>query len=284
MKDKLLISVIVTTYNRPDALALVLEGLLDQADRRFEIIVADDGSTGETRKVVASFQQQRRPDGPRLLHAWHADTGFRLSAVRNLGVHAAKGAYLIFLDGDCVPQTNFVSRHRELAEPGYLVSGSRVLLSQRLSTRFLAGAAPAVHRKNLGYWLAQRLSGNINKFLPLLSFGDSTMRHYSEVKWQRIKGCNLGMWRSDYARVNGCDETFVGWGHEDADLVLCLARTGVRRKGGAFATEVFHLWHRENARTTESENRKRVEERMKTGLVEAPRGLREHPQPDEVIA
>jgi glycosyltransferase involved in cell wall biosynthesis len=283
MKNDMLISVIVSTYNRPDALAVVLKGLLAQTDRRFEIIVADDGSTEETRKLVASFRQ-RQPAGPRLLHAWHADTGFRLSAVRTLGVHVASGDYLIFLDGDCVPQTNFVSRHRELAEPGYMVSGSRVLLSQRLTARFLAAADPAVHEKSLGYWLAQRLSGNINKFLPLLSFGDSAMRHYSEVKWQRIKGCNLGMWRSDYARVNGCDETFVGWGHEDADLVLRLARSGVKRKGGAFATEVFHLWHRENARATESENRKRVEERMQTGLVEAPRGLRDHPQPDEVIA
>jgi GT2 family glycosyltransferase len=165
-----------------------------------------------------------------------------------------------------------------------MVSGSRVLLSQRLTAHFLAAAEPAVHEKSLGYWLAQRLSGKINKFLPLLSFGVSAMRHYSEVKWQRIKGCNLGMWRSDYARVNGCDETFVGWGHEDADLVLRLARSGVKRKGGAFATEVFHLWHRENARATESENRRRVEERMQTGLIEAPRGLRDHPQPDEVIA
>lgn len=282
MKDNMLISVIVTTYNRPDALALVLEGLLAQTDRHFEVIVADDGSTEATRKVVASFRQ-RWPHETGMLHAWHADTGFRLSAVRNLGVHAAKGDYLIFLDGDCVPPMVFVSRHRELAEPGYMVSGSRVLLSQRITTHFLGEAAPAVHRKSLGYWLAQRLRGNINKFVPLLGFGDSPMRHYREVKWQRIKGCNLGMWRSDYARVNGCDETFTGWGHEDADLVLRLARAGVKRKGGAFATEVFHLWHRENARTAESENRKRVEERMHTGLVEAPQGLRDHPCPDEVI-
>src|SRR6476469_7252608 len=100
MKDNMLISVIVTTYNRPDALAVVLEGLLAQTDRRFEVIVADDGSTDATRKVVASFRQ-RWPHETGMLHAWHADTGFRLSAVRNLGVYAAKGDYLIFLDGDC---------------------------------------------------------------------------------------------------------------------------------------------------------------------------------------
>jgi hypothetical protein len=60
----------------------------------------------------------------------------------------------------------------------------------------------------------QRLSGNINKFLPLISFGDNPMRHYRRVTWQRIKSCNLGVWRSDYARVDGFDETFVGWGHK----------------------------------------------------------------------
>ncbi|HEV7616806.1 MAG TPA: galactosyltransferase-related protein, partial [Burkholderiaceae bacterium] len=83
--------------------------------------------------------------------------------------------------------------------------------------------------------------------------------------------------------VNGFDESFTGWGHEDVDLVLRLARLGVRRKGGAFSTEVFHLWHKENARTTESENRKRVEDRMKSGIIEAPIGLRNHPRPEEKI-
>ena len=283
MNNNVLISVIVTTYNRPDALAAVLAGLLAQSDRRFEIVVADDGSTEATRQVVVSLRQ-RATDGPRIVHAWQADSGFRASAARNLGVHASSGDYLIFLDGDCVPQTSFVSRHRQLAEPGYMVSGSRVLLSQQLTERILKGTTAQAHARSLGYWLTQRLSGNTNKFLPLFFLGDSARRHYRAVKWQRIKSCNLGIWRRDYARVNGFDETFVGWGHEDADLVLRLARAGVRRKGGAFATEVFHLWHREYARTTESANRKRVEERMKTGLIEAPSGLREHPRPDEIIS
>ena len=83
--------------------------------------------------------------------------------------------------------------------------------------------------------------------------------------------------------MNGFDESFVGWGHEDADLVLRLARLGIKRKGGAFSTEVFHLWHNENTRATESENRHRVEERIKTGLIEATIGLSDHPQPDQRI-
>ena len=83
--------------------------------------------------------------------------------------------------------------------------------------------------------------------------------------------------------MNGFDETFVGWGHEDADLVLRLARYGVRRKGGAFATEVFHLWHQDNTRVNESANYNLVVERMSNGLVRAPRGLSDHPRPQERV-
>jgi predicted glycosyltransferase involved in capsule biosynthesis len=133
------------------------------------------------------------------------------------------------------------------------------------------------------YWLAQRLAGNANKFVPLIHLPDSRLRHYRAVRWNRIKSCNLAIWRNDFSEVNGFDESFVGWGHEDADLVLRLARHGVRRKGGAFSTEVFHLWHKENIRATESENRKRVEDRMKSGVIKATTGLSDHPKPENRI-
>ncbi|HWZ49568.1 MAG TPA: glycosyltransferase family 2 protein [Herbaspirillum sp.] len=286
----MLISVIVSTYNRPDALEAVLLSLLDQTDTRYEIIIADDGSAEPTQAVVRRFQdtaaQARltRSSAPQVIHAWHSDDGFRLSAVRNLGVHASAGDYLIFLDGDCVVRSNFVARHRTLAEAGFMVSGSRVLLSEKWTARALqTGDAPAATRRSILYWLIQRLRGNANKVVPLLVMPDSGLRHYRKVRWNRIKGCNLGIWRKDYAAVNGCDETFVGWGHEDADLVLRLARHGVRRKSGACSTEIFHLWHKENTRTTESANRHRVEQRMESGVTQADVGLRDYPRADQRI-
>lgn len=279
----MLISVIVTTYNRPDALSAVLRALLDQTDASFEVVVADDGSRQPTFDAVAAFSNAPRSTGlQRLVHAWQPDDGFRASAARNLGVYAARGDYLVFLDGDCVPRPDYVARHRLLAERGFMVSGSRVLLSEQFTNQLLEKQVPA-HLKPMSYWLWQRLTGNTNKVVPLLYFPNSPLRHYRTVKWSRIKSCNLAIWRDDYAAVNGFDESFVGWGHEDADLVLRLARYGIRRKGGAFSTEVFHLWHRENTRATESENRKRVEERMQTGLIEAEIGLVNHPMKDERI-
>ncbi len=280
----MLISVIVTTYNRPDALAAVLRGLLAQTDPNFEVIIADDGSTDATRTMIDGFRPLPAGGPKRLVHAWQPDDGFRASAARNLGVHASKGEYLIFLDGDCIPRPDFVARHRLLAERGFMVSGSRVLLSERFTAGLLSAQPPAdIHARSFSYWLLQRLAGHANKAIPLLSFPNSRLRHYRSVKWSRIKSCNLAIWRSDYAAVNGFDESFVGWGHEDADLVLRLARHGVRRKGGAFSTEVFHLWHRENTRATESVNRQRVEERRRTGLIRAEIGLCDHPAAGERI-
>jgi glycosyltransferase involved in cell wall biosynthesis len=279
----MLISVIVTTYNRPDALSAVIRALLDQTDPDFEVIVADDGSGQPTRDALAAFRNAARSRGlKRLVHAWQPDDGFRASAARNLGVFASKGEYLVFLDGDCVPRPDFIARHRLLAERGFMVSGSRVLLSEEF-TQSVLSSGDAIHTRGLSYWLQQRLAGNTNKIVPLLHFPNTGLRHYRKVKWNRIKSCNLAIWRDDYAAVDGFDESFVGWGHEDADVVLRLARHGIRRKGGAFSTEVFHLWHRENTRATESENRKRVEERMKTGVTRADAGLSAHPKAEDRV-
>ena len=271
----MLISVIVTTYNRPDALALVLAGLQAQTDANFEVIIADDGSTDATRTLIAHYQSQRGCAGlQRIVHAWQADDGFRASAARNLGVHQSQGDYLIFLDGDCIPRPSFVARHRLLAEAGFMVSGSRVLLSEGFTQQLLTTQFdPPVQQRSMAFWLVRRLRGDSNKVIPLLLGPDTSLRHYREVKWSRIKSCNLAIWRKHYEAVDGFDESFIGWGHEDADLVLRLARHGVRRKGGACSTEVFHLWHRDNTRATESANRRRVEERLRSGVIRAEIGL-----------
>lgn len=266
------ISLVVTTYNRPDALQAVLEGCFAQSDRQFEIIVTDDGSRTETRDCIAALQA-RSPVA--LKHVWQADQGFRAAAARNKGVLASSGDYIIFLDGDCIPQKNFIARHRKLAADGYLVSGSRILLSPRLTTEVLA---QKVHLQELPVWrqLTYRLSGDTNKFLQLLTTLPDFARTRNRFSWRRIKSCNLGVWRADLDRVNGFDESFTGWGHEDSDLVVRLFNAGVMRKDGAFATEVFHLWHREFTRDQESSNRQLVLQRAADKTVRAVHGLDEN--------
>lgn len=272
MEQAQTISVVITTYNRPDALTAVVEACFLQDDKNFEIIIADDGSTANTRECIE--QLARRAPVP-LKHVWQPDEGFRAAMARNRGTLAAAGDYIIFLDGDCIPQRDFVSRHRALARPGFLVSGSRVLLSPALTEKVLAERIdlPAI---GLFDKLRYRLRGDMNKVLQLLLRWPDLGRERRTFSWRRIKSCNLAVWRADLEKVNGFDESFVGWGHEDSDLVVRLFHAGVLRKDGAFATEVLHLWHREAQRDEESSNRKVVLERAANKTIRATRGLREH--------
>ncbi|VXC58515.1 Putative two-domain glycosyltransferase [Massilia sp. 9I] len=266
------ISVVITTYNRPDALAAVVEACFMQDDKNFEIIIADDGSTANTRETIAALAA--RSPVP-LKHVWQPDEGFRAAMARNRGTLAATGNYIIFLDGDCVPQRDFISRHRALARPGFLVSGSRILLSQALTERVLREHID-VADLGLAERLRYRLRGDMNKVLQTMLRWPDLGRVRRKFSWRRIKSCNLAVWRSDLEKVNGFDESFVGWGHEDSDLVVRLFHAGVLRKDGALATEVLHLWHREAKRDEESSNRKVVLQRAVDKTTQAVRGLREH--------
>jgi GT2 family glycosyltransferase len=208
-------------------------------------------------------------------HVWQEDDGFRLALARNRGILAASGAYVIAMDGDCVPQRDFVAQHRRLAEPGYMVTGSRILLNQAFSARVLAQQC-RLHKLGLLDKLRLRASGAINKAAPLLLTLPDLGRRRHRFSFRRIKGCNMGFWRSDLARVNGFDESFQGWGHEDADIVVRLFHAGVLRKDGAYATEVFHLWHREAQRDQASSNAQLVRERLANHTIRAVRGLDQH--------
>ncbi len=129
-----LISVIVTTYNREDALEAVLRSLARQTDRDFEVVVADDGSGPATAKLIEAWKAKV---GHRLEHVWHEDRGFRAAEIRNRAILASRGAYCIFLDGDCIVRPDFVAIHRRLAEPGWFVTGNRILLSRELTAKVL---------------------------------------------------------------------------------------------------------------------------------------------------
>jgi glycosyltransferase involved in cell wall biosynthesis len=269
MQPASLISLIITTYNRPDALEAVVEACFAQHDKHFEIIIADDGSAANTRDTIARLKSRAAVP---LRHVWQPHMGFRAALARNRGIAAAAGEYVVFLDGDCIPQRDFIARHRRLAQRGYLVTGSRVLLSAELSARVLAEHIDLDAIGTLQK-LAYRCQGHINKVLQWLVRWPDLGRERRGFSWRRIKSCNLGVWRADLERVNGFDGSFVGWGFEDADLVVRLFNAGVMRKDGSFATEVFHLWHRDAPRDAQASNQRLVLERAASKTVVATLGL-----------
>jgi glycosyltransferase involved in cell wall biosynthesis len=245
-----LISIIVLTYNREDALDAVMRGLAAQTDGRFEVIVADDGSGPATTDVVAAWASRV---GGRLVHVRHEDRGFRIAEIRNRAILASEGEVCVFLDGDCIPRPDFVAAHRRLAEPGWLVAGNRVLLSGGLTARVLRERLE-VERWPPSRWMTAWRNGEVNRLAPLLRLPLGPLRRSSARAWRGVRGANLAIRRGDLDRVDGFDAAFHGWGREDSDLVVRLMRAGTRRKDGRFATGVLHLWHPESERSRLAEN------------------------------
>lgn len=230
-------SLVVATYNWPDALAAVLASVRAQVVLPTEVVVADDGSGAPTRRVVetaaASFPCP-------LVHVWHPDEGFKLAQIRNKAVARARGAYVVQIDGDMVLHPAFVKDHLDAAAPGRFVGGSRALLDPAASQAVLAGGplpgplAPGVRNR----FNALRLAPVGAALAPLVPARDP----------MRVRGGNMGFWREDFVAVNGYDEAFVGWGREDTDLVLRLLRRGLRRRWFKLRGVAFHLHHREASR------------------------------------
>ena len=254
-----MISILLATYNWPQALKLCLESLATQTDYHFEIIIADDGSTESTKQIINAFQSTHSLS---ITHLWQEDQGFRKTKILNQAIEAAKGDYLIFLDGDCLVQPDFVARHRELAQKGFLVTGSRVLLNEKLTQELLA-TSRWDFKLFISKLLEYRLNGGINKYWPLkIKLGNGSWRDYKKFVWRRIKGCNMACWKTDAQAIDGFDETMTGWGHEDADFVFRLQRHHIKRKSGSWSTEVLHLFHQIHDQSNAAENARRVREKI----------------------
>ena len=244
-------AVIISTYNNPDYLRHVLDGYLQQSVMPDEVIIADDGSTEETARVILEHPLRSRT---KMQHVWHEDRGFRLAAIRNKAVMSTNSDYLIFSDGDCVPEQRFVEDHNKLRRNGHFVTGKRILIGPNASQTYNSTVLSGLFR----LWLSGELKGVHHLIhLPRLFWQSSALGG--------IRGCNLAMFRTDLMAVNGYNESFNGWGREDSELVLRLFNRGLKRIVPPFAAIVFHLWHRENDRSLLAENDRILSDAHKTG-------------------
>jgi glycosyltransferase involved in cell wall biosynthesis len=230
------VSLVVLTYNWKEALRLVLASVAGQRRPPDEVVVADDGSTDDTRQLIA--QAAERFPVP-LRHVWQEDLGFRAARCRNLGIAASRGDYVILIDGDMVLHPAFVADHLDFAERGFFLQGGRIKATAVETARLLGGGAPV-----FAPWAAADFSAF-----------DGTRRHYafrcaSLARWKarsrrggRVMSCNMSFWREDLLRVNGFDERMEGYGAEDRELAARLGNAGVRRRQLKWAALAVHLEH-----------------------------------------
>ena len=264
------LSIIVTTYNRPDALAMTLRGLAEQQEGGFEVLVADDGSSEDTAEMIQEIAANYPAP---LQHIWHADQGFRAAAIRNRAIAASSGEYVVLMDGDCIPRPCFTKCHRKLAQKGWIVGGTRLLLSEEFTQTVLDENLP-VHRWGRTRWIKPRLQGRTNRVLPmLLPLPDGNWRRRRPQSWKSLRTFNMCVHRSALLDVNGLDESIAGWGSEDSDLVIRLLHAGIRIKSGRHASPVLHLWHPPLSRDSAKENQDGLQEVLQSHRIKARQGL-----------
>lgn len=259
------VSLIVTTYNRPDALEKVLESALAQTKLPQEIIVADDGSGEATENTVRKIAEKSPVP---VKHIWQEDDGFRAAQSRNRAIAAAGADYLIIIDGDMLLQKNFVADHIAAARKGRLIQGSRVMLTPERTGQILgAPSLPEIPFTDKG--IEKRLAA---LRLPLLS---GLVRSRGNQKHKSIKSCNMGFFRSDAVAVNGFNNDFVGWGREDSEFVARCYHSGMKRHNLKFAGIAYHLWHNEAERDALPQNDALLRETLESKKIRCERGVDE---------
>ena len=236
------LSLIITTYNRPDALLLVLRSIEGQITLPYEVIIADDGSTNETKEVVTSFQEKF---DIRVIHSWQEDSGFRAAKSRNKAIAKATGKYIILIDGDMILHPEFINDHINNTQSGYFVQGSRVLLTQDKTKQTL-------DQQKINFsLLSNGLQNRKNAFHSnILSKLFSNKRNYL----RGIRTCNMAFYKQDCININGFNNEFEGWGREDSEFIMRLLNSGINRKNVRFNAIQFHLWHNENIRSSLEKN------------------------------
>lgn len=258
------ITVAIITYNWPAALERVLESLARQTRLPDEVIVTDDGSTGETRHVI---ERVAAAFPVRLVHLWQPDDGARMSRARNRAIAAATGDYIIILDGDMVAEPHFVADHEAFATRGCYVQGSRVLSDEALTRRMLADG-----------------SVRATFFTPGIERRRHTLRMPALARWyakpsqktRGIKSCNMGFWREDLLALNGFNEGMTGWGREDTELVTRAFHAGLHRRDLRFSALATHLYHRTRKNIVDNPNDRILDETRKLGLVRCELGVDQH--------
>lgn len=242
------VSVIVSTYEKPEWLEKVLWGFNCQTYKHFELIVADDGSGPETRQLLEEMEHRV---SYKINHVWHEDDGFQKCKILNKAIQGCEGEYIIMTDGDCIPREDFVQVHYINKEPNYFISGGYYMLPMNISKAITLHDIEKQNCFNI-QWLKEKgipktfknnkltARGFISKFLNTVT--------PTNASWN---GHNSSAWKKDILNVNGFDER-MQYGGEDREFGERLFNFGIKSKQLRYSAVCVHLDHKRGYKTPEA--------------------------------
>ncbi|MBV6654109.1 MAG: glycosyltransferase [Mameliella sp.] len=242
------ITVIMATYNMPDWLNKVLCGYEQQTYDNFDVIIADDGSGPETQAVIDRYVER---GVLRLTHLWHKDEGYRRQTILNKAIVEAKGQYILFTDGDCIPRADFVAFHAAHAEEGRFLSGGYCKLPMDTSKAIELDNIESQACFDPEWLKAHRLNGRSQLRKLSASPGWGKFLDTVTPTGATFNNCNSSAWKTDLMAVNGYDER-MRYGGPDREIGERLENMGVKGKQVRHRAVVVHLDHARGYKTKES--------------------------------
>jgi len=261
-------SLIISTYNWPEALTSCLKSIVQQKLLPDEVLIADDGSEKRTAEIIAAFKKQ--VSFP-VKHIWQPDEGFRLAAIRNKTIAAATGEYIIQVDGDMILHPYFIKDHVAFAKSGTFVRASRIYLDSNLSEKLLRSGSVDINLINKG------VSNKSSAFhLPLIwPMFETKYKNKGNERYE-IHGCNMAFWREDAIQVNGYNEDFSGWGPEDKEFIVRLLNIGLKKRFIKMGAIAFHLFHLERVRDSLAANEQLLKQAIQSHATNCKVGINQY--------
>ncbi|MBO3116193.1 glycosyltransferase family 2 protein [Winogradskyella sp. DF17] len=257
-------SLVISTYNWPKALQLVLKSLNAQTRMPNELIIADDGSTGATKKLIAEFKNTTKIP---VRHIWHEDNGFRKAEILNKAIAQSSGDYIIQVDGDCIMHPRFIEDHLGFAQKNTYLYGSRVNIQHNHLEQLFSD-----HQTRFSMFSKGIKKRTRAVHLPLLSYLYLAKHKHSK----KYRGCNTSFFKSDFIAVNGYNEDFKGWGREDSELAMRFYNAGLRSRRLRYRGIVYHIYHYEKPKDRLALNNDIEQNTIKMKLVWAENGINKY--------
>lgn len=237
-------ALLVSTYNWPEALQLVFKSIEKQNLLPDEILIADDGSTEDTKYIIEQFQKISPVD---LKHFWHKDNGFKKSEIINKAIANTDADYIVQIDGDCIMHQDFIKDHTQMAEKEVFIFGSRVNITEKIKKEIFKK-----EKIEFSFFSPGIKKRGRTLRIPILRNQFEAKPEFSN----KVRGCNLSFWRKDFIAVNGYNENISGWGREDSELVLRMLNSGIKGKRLKFGGIIYHIYHPEASKDNLEVNNK----------------------------
>lgn len=191
-----MLSVVIPLYNCEETIEKCLESLCNQDYPYYEVIVVDDGSTDETVRICSTFKDVR---------AICLDNGGP-SRARNMGVSKARGEIVVFTDGDCIAEKNWLSE---------------------IKNSFIAPEVAGVGGDQQSPEDETAFGKRVQALFKMLGFVTSYIQvDKIMVDTEHNPSCNAAYRKSVFEKIRGFDETL--WPGEDVDLDVRIKKGGYR--------------------------------------------------------